>query len=48
MAVNLLSKVQDALQGFPLTSLHCWLDSSISLHWILGGGEYKQFVANHV
>ena len=24
MAVNLLSNVQDALQGFPVSSLHCW------------------------
>ena len=48
MAVNLLTNVQDALQGFPVTSLHCWLDSSVALHWILGGGDYKQFVANRV
>ena len=48
MAVNLLSNVQDALQGLPVTSLHCWLDSSVALHWILGGGDYKQFVANRV
>ncbi|XP_068674447.1 uncharacterized protein [Montipora foliosa] len=48
MAVNLLSNVQDALQGFPVTSLHCWLDSSVALYWILGGGDYKQFVANRV
>ncbi|XP_068757498.1 uncharacterized protein [Montipora capricornis] len=48
MAVNLLSNVQDALQGFPVTFLHCWLDSSVALYWILGGGDYKQFVANRV
>lgn len=48
MAVNLLSNVQDALQGFPVISLHCWLDSSVALYWILGGGDYKQFVANRV
>ena len=48
MAVNLLSNVQDALQGFPVTSLHCWLDSSLALYWILGGGDYKQFAANRV
>ena len=48
MAVNLLTNVQDALQGFPLNSLLCWLDSSVVLHWILGGGDYKQFVANRV
>ena len=32
MAVNLLTDVRDALQGFPVTSLHCWLDSSVALH----------------
>ena len=48
MTVNLLSNVQDALQGFPVTSLHCCLDSSVALYWILGGGDYKQFVANRV
>ena len=41
MAVNLLTNVQDALQGFPVTLLHCWLDSSIALHWILRGGDYS-------
>ena len=48
MAVNLLSNVQDALQGFPVSSLHCWLDSSVALHRIRGNGDFKQFVANHV
>ena len=48
MAVNLLTNVQDALQGFPVTSRHCWLDSSVAVHWILGGGDYEQFVANRV
>ena len=48
MAVNLFSNVQDALQSFPINSLHRWLDSSVALHWILGGGECKQFVANRV
>ena len=27
MSVNVLSNVQDALQGFPVSSLHCWMDS---------------------
>ena len=31
-----------------MTLLHCWLDSSVALQWILGGGDYKQFVANRV
>ena len=25
-----------ALQGFPVGSVYCWLDSSIALHWIKG------------
>ena len=48
MAVKLLSNVQDDLQGLQVTSQHCLLDSSIALHWILRGGDYKQLVANRV
>ena len=31
-----------------MTTLHCWLDSSVALHWIRGGSEYRQFVANRI
>ena len=48
MAVNLLDNVCDALDGFPVSSLVGWLDSSVALHWIRGRGEYKLFVANRV
>jgi len=48
MAVNLVSNVRDALEGFPPEGVYCWLDSSIALHWIKGGGNYKQFVSNRV
>ena len=48
MATNLVHNVKQALQGFPLTSVHCWLDSNVALHWIKGCGEYKQFVSNRV
>ena len=48
VAVNLLSNVRDALQGFPVTSLHCWLNSSIALQWIRGNRDFKQFVENRV
>ena len=27
---------------------YCWLDSSVALHWIKGGGDYKQFCSNRV
>ncbi|XP_068707690.1 uncharacterized protein [Montipora foliosa] len=48
MATNLVHNVKQALQGFSVTSVHCWLDSTVALHWIKGGGEYKQFVSNRV
>ena len=48
MAVNLVDNVRDALDGLPVRSTHCWLDSSVALYWIRGQGEYKQFVANRV
>ena len=48
MAVNLLDNVCDALDGFPVSFLVGWLDSSVALHWIRGRGEYKLFVANRV
>ena len=48
MAVNLVDNVRQALAGFPVVSVHCWLDSTVALHWIRGGGQYRQFVANRV
>ena len=48
MAKNLVSNVHEALEGFPVTSLHGWLDSTVALHWILAAGDYKQFVSNRV
>jgi hypothetical protein len=48
MALNAVDNVQRALEGFPVTATYCWLDSTVALHWICGGGEYRQFVANRV
>ena len=48
MATNLVDNVRCALEGFPVASVRCWLDSTVALHWIRGGGEYRQFVANRV
>ncbi|KAK3716737.1 hypothetical protein QZH41_006308 [Actinostola sp. cb2023] len=48
MAVNLVTNVSTAIQGFPVSTVHCWLDSTVALHWIQGQGEYKQFVENRV
>ena len=46
MATNLITNVEKALEGFPFKRCYGWLDGSVALHWIKGGGEYKQFVAN--
>ena len=46
MTVNLLTNVPEVLEGFPVTTLICWLDSTVALHWVRGNGEYKQFVEN--
>ena len=47
MAVNLATNVRQTLEGLPLsTTVHCWLDSSVALHWIGDRGECRQFVAN--
>jgi hypothetical protein len=48
MAANLVDNVKTALEGYPVRSVHGWLDSTVALHWIKGGGTYKQFVANRV
>ena len=48
MAVHLISNVKTALEGFNVSQQHCWLDSSVALHWIGGNGSYKQFVSNRV
>ena len=45
MAINRVDNISCALDGFPVTSVHCWLDSSVALHWIRSDGEYKQLVA---
>ena len=34
MAVNLLTNVTEALEGFPLTAKYCWLDSTVALYWM--------------
>ena len=48
MAANLAENVKNAFQGQPVKSVYGWLDSTVTLHWIKGGGgiTYKQFVAN--
>ena len=48
MAANLAENMKNALQGQPVKSVYGWLDSTVTLHWIKGGGgsTFKQFVAN--
>ena len=48
MAANLVENVRAAIEGYPVNSVHGWIDSTVALHWINGGGTYKQFVANRV
>ena len=48
MATNLIRNVQRALEGSPVVVLQGWLDSTVTLHWINGRGDFKQFVANLV
>ena len=43
MAANRVSNVRDALEGFPLEDVLL-----LALHWIKGGGDYKQFCSNRV
>ena len=48
MAANLVSNVQQAIDDVPVISVFGWLDSTVALQWLRGGGQYKQFVANRV
>ena len=48
MASNLVDNVRQTLDGFPVQETYGWLDSTVALHWIKGGGEHKQFVANRI
>jgi hypothetical protein len=48
MAANLASNVQQAIDDVPVISVFGWLDSTVALQWLRGGGQYKQFVANRI
>ena len=48
MATNLVMNVKSALRELPEPTVYGWLDSTVALHWILGNGQYHQFVANRV
>ena len=48
MATNLVTNVRNAWEDLREVTIYGWLDSSVALHWILGNGRYRQFVANRV
>ena len=48
MATNLVVNVRNALKDLPEPTVYGWLDSTVALHWIVGNGQYRQFVANRV
>ena len=48
MATNLVINVRNALKELPEPMIYGWLDSTVALHWIVGNGQYRQFVSNRV
>ena len=48
MTANLVTNVERAIGSERVSNIHCWLDSTVALHWINGKGEYRLFVANRV
>ena len=48
MTTSLVMNVKNALTELPEPAVYGWLDSTVVLHWILGNGQYHQFVANRV
>ena len=48
MATNLVVNVRNAQRDLPEPMVYGWLDSTVALHWIVGNGKYRQFVANRV
>ena len=36
MTANLVHNVRTALEGYPITSVYGWSDSTVALHWIKG------------
>ena len=48
MATNLFKNVCSALPKELQPLKFAWLNSTVTLHWIVGKGSYQQFVANRV
>lgn len=47
MVRNLLVNLKFALD-LPIIGINGWLESMVSLFWINGSGQYKQFVENRL
>ncbi|XP_048576166.1 uncharacterized protein LOC125557540 [Nematostella vectensis] len=43
---KLMTHVKEVLQGQPIQSYQCWVDSTTILYWIKGKGTWSQFVRN--
>ena len=49
MTANLLAKLLTPLDGYAITGVHGWLDSTVTLYWIKNNDQgWKQFVSNRV
>ena len=48
MTTNQETNVRNTLNGLSTPTVYAWLDSTVTLHWSCGNGQYKQFVANQV
>ena len=48
MVANLVINMKNGLKDLPEPTIYGWLDSTVALHWILGNGQYRQFVVNRV
>ena len=49
MTANLLANIRTALDGYAITGVHGWLNSTVALYWIKNNDQgWKQFVSNRV
>ena len=48
LRARLITSVRSALENFiTISSVNCWLDSSIALHWVTNNeNEYKPYIEN--
>ena len=48
MASNITANTVDSLKSTKVRKIICWSDSTVVLHWLKSGREYKAFVTNRV